>query len=481
MGWASDEFKEADLGDKRLNDRLIKLCDSFSESPESPINKACEDWSETKAAYRFFQNDRISSEKIMKSHYEKTLIRANEQKTVLAIQDTSYFVYTRNTKTKGLGKINSFTGTNVKNRPSKGLLMHTCLAVTTDGVPLGHFDQNIFARKSNPENLKKSNGGKNTHKIPLEEKESYKWVEALQAINKMESKNDVVSVCDRECDFYDYFNAAQQLNVDVLVRATHDRKVNRNSSSPKNKGVYLLELIKSQPKSGSYILEIPEIKKTTKSAGRIARTAEMEVKHCAFTMNPPTQIPQGQAEKMSDIKMYAIYAVEKQPPEGEKPVSWMLLTNQTISTLEEACERVQWYSLRWRIEMYFKVLKSGFRVEECRLGTAERLISYLSVMSIVAWRLFMITLIARTEPTLSCEGFLSEPEWKTLQAKYSKGKPPSDMPPTIGDAVTLIARLGGYLNRNSDPAPGTLVLWRGWKRLVDLTEGWLLANSTTYG
>jgi hypothetical protein len=147
-----------------------------------------------------------------------------------------------------------------------------------------------------------------------------------------------------------------------------------------------------------------------------------------------------------------------------------------VTTLEEACERVYWYSLRWRIEMYFKVLKSGFRVEACRLGTADRLTRYLTVMSVVAWRLFMITLIARTNPSLPCSEFLSEQEWRVLAIKSSKNDCPPVTPPVIADALIWIARLGGYLARNGDGAPGTLVLWRGWKRLVDLTEGWCLAN-----
>ena len=132
--------------------------------------------------------------------------------------------------------------------------------------------------------------------------------------------------------------------------------------------------------------------------------------------------------------------------------------------------------------MYFKVLKSGFKVEKCRLGTADRLIRYLTVMSVVAWRLFMITLIGRTNPSLSCTDFLSASEWKTLNVKYSKNYHSSTTPPTIGEAVVLIARLGGYLDRKSDSPPGTITLWRGWKRLVDLTEGWELATTiNTYG
>ena len=202
----------------------------------------------------------------------------------------------------------------------------------------------------------------------------------------------------------------------------------------------------------------------------------MEVRFCGFRLNPPRNNPKHKTEKLPDLQMYAIHALEANPPDGEDPAEWMLLSNMPVTSLEDACERVRWYSLRWRIEMFFKVLKSGFRVEACRLGTADRLICYLTLMGIVAWRLFMLTLLARTDPTLPCTQFLSEQEWTVLSIKsQGKGRPPREAP-RIAEALVWIAKLGVYLARKNDGPPGTLVLWRGWKRLMDLTEGWCLAN-----
>ena len=148
-------------------------------------------------------------------------------------------------------------------------------------------------------------------------------------------------------------------------------------------------------------------------------------------------------------------------------------TNQPVKDLAAAIEQVRWYALRWRIEMFFKVLKSGFRVEACRLGTADRLIRYLMLMSIIAWRLFMITLMARANRSEPCSEFLSKPEWTVLTIKSSRTR---TVAPSTADAIVLIAKLGGYLARKSDGPPGTLALWRGFKRLKDLTEGWSMAN-----
>jgi len=180
--------------------------------------------------------------------------------------------------------------------------------------------------------------------------------------------------------------------------------------------------------------------------------------------------------------MYAVYVFEADPPAGAEPVEWMLPTNLPATNFAEAQEKVEWYCLRWRIEMYFKVLKSGFHVEACRLGDAGRLTRHLTVMSIVAWRLFMIALVARTDPSIPCTELPADYEWKVLFLKVNKNKTLPTETPDIGKAVVWIARLGGFLARKGDGHPGTITLWRGWKRLADLTEGWsLAAQSGTCG
>jgi hypothetical protein len=234
--------------------------------------------------------------------------------------------------------------------------------------------------------------------------------------------------------------------------------------------------MRKQPDSGSYAIEISKRSKTKHAKEREARTAIVSVRFDSFTLNPPRNNIRHKTEKLPNIEMHAVYVLEKNPPDGEEAIEWMLLTNLPVMSYEDAYEKVLWYSLRWRIEMYFKVLKSGFRVESCRLGHADRLAKYLTVMSIVAWRLFMITLIARTDPATPCSTFLTDQEWKVLFLHSNKNKPIPKKTPTIGIIVIWIAKLGGYLARKSDGPPGTIILWRGWKRLVDLSEGLKLAD-----
>ena len=477
MSWAVDEFEGLCLGDKRLNTRLVKVCEAFSESPESPINQACADWAETKAAYRFFQNKNVDSGEIIKAHRKKTLARAADSDTILAIQDSSYFVYTNHPKTKGLGKITVKKGKNIDKIYSQGLVMHSCLAVTTTGAALGLLDQKIYARKLRADHQRRSTGGKPVHDtLPVEEKESYRWIEALECTTQEATEAKIVTVCDRECDFYDFFKVAQQSGATVLIRAAQNRTINRSSRYAEKDVTKLWDFIESQPSSGSYNVEVSGLAKSKHCKKRTARTAELEVKYGCFKMNPPRNNPKHKKEQLPDIQMYVIQAREKHPPKGEKALEWILLTNQPVTSFDQACEKVHWYSLRWRIEMFFKVLKSGFQVELCRLGTAERLIRYLTIMSVVAWRLFMLTLIGRTKPSLPCSEFLSDPEWTVLVATTSINGEPTTDPPTMQEALVRIAKLGGFLARKGGKFPGTLVLWRGWKRLMDLTRAWVMAT-----
>jgi cytochrome c oxidase subunit IV len=472
-GCAAEEFAEVNLGDKRLDTRLIKLCDRFSDAPESPINQACVDWAETKAAYRFFQNNKVEVDKMLAAHRCKTAQRAKEHRTVLAIQDTSYFVYTNHPKTEGLGKMSLKKGKNVKNIYSNGLIMHTCLAVTTKGLPIGLFDQKIFSRKLR----KKDNRKTKPHDyLPIEDKESYRWLEALENTMEVTGCTQIVTVCDREADLYEFFNRSHQIDAPVLVRANADRTINRKSRYAEKDVEKLWEHMRKQSDSGSYVVEISKRSKTKHTKEREARTAIVSVIFDSFTLNPPRNNIRHSTEKLPDIEMHAVYVLEQNPPAGEKAIEWMLLTNLPVMSYEDAYEKVLWYCLRWRIEMYFKVLKSGFMVESCRLGHADRLAKYLTVMSIVAWRLFMITLISRTDPTTSCSTFLTDQEWKVLFLHTNKNKTIPKKPPSIGIVVIWIAKLGGYLARKSDGPPGTITLWRGWKRLADLTEGLKLAD-----
>lgn len=467
LDWANAEFENAKFKDERIKKRIVHLAARFSESPECSINQACKDWSETKAAYRFFKNDNVSASEILESHIQKTAERAKAYPTVLAIQDSSYFQYGSHTKTTGLGIISSQKSRG-KDLIFSGLVMHTSFAVTTDGLPLGILDQRIFTRKPREEGVKKLGSRQRNLRLKTEDKDSYRWVVSLNKSAQALSGSGcrVVTVGDREADIYELFAAAHCTRTSFLVRQNVDRCINRRVRYPKTCDK-LLEFIKTQKSQGKILIEIPS------RGGRRSREAVLDVSFGAVKVTPPRDSEKW--EKLPPLYIHAIHAVEKHPPKNEEPIDWILLTDLEIAKFDDAIEKLNWYCFRWRIEIFHKILKSGLRVEDCRLESAERLTRYLSVMSIIAWRLYLINLIGRTQPSRPCTDLLAEQEWKVL---YSSVYRTSHIPkhvPTLNEAIHLIARLGGFLDRKGDGEPGAQTIWKGWRRLCDIEAGWNLA------
>jgi len=470
-GWASQEFGGSDFGDKRLTDRLISLADRFSEAPEDPINQACNGWAETKAADRFFKNDSVDQNKILRTHIEQTVLRSKNEQTILAIQDTSYVSWIL-PKTKGHGVISRTPGKNVKTIESRGVVMHTCFAVSTEGVPLGLLDQKTFARQPLPEELKEKKKKGHNVNVPIEDNESIRWLESLKKARESTINKDiiVVTVCDREGDFYEFFELAHRRGSSTLVRAKGDRIINKASRYSEKTDDRLWSYLKRLQSSGKIEVEVPAKDECPQ------RTAILDVSHGEFIMNPPRNNIRHKTEELPDLHLNAVYIVEKNPPQDQEALEWMLITNLQIKNFDEAVEKVKWYCLRWRIEVFHKILKSGLKVEDCRLGTAERLIRYLTVMSIIAWRIFGITLVSRSCPNKPCTKLLAEDEWKVLYLKIKRTNLLPKKVPTLQEVVRWIAQLGGFLARKGDGDPGPITIWRGWKRLCDISERWSLAN-----
>lgn len=466
------EFGDAKFRDVRLTERLIKLADSLVSMPESSINQACGSWAEAKSAYRFFQNDNVLESEILKSHVAKTVERIKPYKVILAIQDTCYISYKNHKKTEGLGIIASRIRSKTTNFKTPGLVMHTSFALTPEGLPLGLLDQKIHSRAPIVDDMKELKKKSHNTALAIYDKESMRWLDSLKnSKNALELTNiQLVTICDREADMYDFFEYSDRLKSPVLVRARQDRRINLSSRYSEKTKDKLWSSIRGLPVQGKIKVEIPA------RDNKATRTAGLDLRFGSFLMTPSKSNIRCKTEKLPSLKLQAIYVIENHPPVGEAPLEWMLLTNLSIDNFEHALEKVQWYCLRWRIEVFHKILKSGLKVEQCRLGTAKRLIRYLTVMSVIAWKLFSMTLIARTYPNLCCSSLLSEDEWKALYSKIHRTQVYPKIPPPIKDAMCWIAQLGGFLARKRDKDPGPITLWRGWKRLANLVEGWTLAQ-----
>jgi len=454
--WCIDEFATVELKDARLNRRCSELAVQLAMQPNGPINQACEDWADTKAAYRFFDNGKVTPERIRAPHHQRTVQRMKQHQRVLAAQDTSFLNFTHHPKTTGVGEIGN------KTQKQSGFGMHSTLAMTTEGMPLGLLTQAFFIR---PEG-EPSRRPEELRLLPIEEKESYRWLQAFeQTLALAPAGVEVITVCDREADIYEMFVFAQEREASLLVRASSNRALLDEEVGK------LWPSVEQQPIAGLLTVHIPGNNK------RKARTATVSVRFTSVTLKPPWR-PNGL--KLPSVPLNAILVREENPPaDVDEPIEWLLLTNTPVTSFDEAHQVIQWYGCRWQIEVFHKVLKSGCRVEECRLQTADRLFNFVALMSVIAWRLHWMTYINRCQPDLPCTTVLTTIEWEALYMRIHKSTTLPDTVPTVHQAIRWIAQLGGFLGRKSDGEPGVTTLWRGWQRLQDLAATWELVKEHT--
>lgn len=454
--WVKSEFASVNIGDKRLDARLIKTCELLSMKPSMPIPQACGDWASSKGAYRLFDNKAVDPGKIVAPHIEKTTERMRDHNLVLAIQDTVFFSYAHPSAT-GLGPV----GKGGEN-DGQGLVMHHTLAITPEGLPLGILHQSIWARDEVREETKAEKMRRLKEALP-EEKESWKWLKALGATQKnAPSGVKVVTVADRECDFFEFIAAANSQASSFVIRAKHDRKLDADDDSAFDK---ISNAVQGSEVRGRYTIEI------LGNSKRSSREAEVEVRFCEVTIPPPASSVRTNADP-EPLVVNVIAVREVSSPHDAEPISWVLLTNERVQSFASACEKIGWYCKRWMIEIYHKIMKSGCKVEERYLEKGERLARCLALFSVIAFRLLFMTYVARVSPDAPCTEILSESEWHALYCLKHKTAEVPKVPPTVKEAIRWIGGRGGHLGRKSDGEPGPIVLWRGFQELMVGAEIW---------
>ena len=448
--WAEEEFGGAELGDRRLSERLLVLARDFYARPEASLPGACRSRAKTKAAYRFLEHSDTDMQRLLAPHYRATQHRVGGQAVVLAVQDTSSLNYSAHPATENLGPIGSQLEGPV------GLLLHSTMAFTLEGTPLGLLNVQCWARDQG------AFGKRHRRKQrAIEEKESAKWLQSFQAAAQTQRQcraTQVISVGDREADIYELFHLAlaEPAGPKLLVRAQHPR-VLAEEQGP------LWEAVASQPLAGIQEIRVP------RRAQRAARIAELEVRFAPVTLRPPRLKPY-----LGPLTLWAVLAEERQPPSGSKPVCWMLLTTCPVDSFQAACEKLRWYSLRWNIEVFHRTLKSGCQIEQRQLGSADRLEACLAIDLVVAWRIFHLAKLGRETPHVPCTVYFEEAEWKALVAYITQNPHPPDQPPSLYQAMRMVASLGGFLGRKGDGEPGTQTLWLGLQSLDTMAAMWRL-------
>jgi hypothetical protein len=455
--WAEHEFGRVDFVDGRLRERLLMLARDFYARPLASIPEACGgSEAKTKAAYRFLSNPNVDLDTILDSHIEATAGRMQAHPVVLAVQDTTSLNYNTHLATEGLGPINTHAD------GAQGLKLHDTVAFTPDGIALGVLDAQCWAR--DPVTPDDQSASKRRRSI--EETEALRWISSyLQTaqVQALVPETRVVSVADREADIYELFERAQQTpgGPDLLIRANRSRtrRVETDGKQP-----LLWDHVLAQPEAGRLELPIPG------KGGRKARVAELVIRHVPANLCPP------RGKKGPSIRAWAVHALEPMPPADTQALEWLLLTTVPVADFDQACERLGWYSARWGIEVYHRTLKSGCRIEDRRLAEAGNLQACLALDMVVAWRILNLTRLGRQTPDLPCTVFFEEDEWKALWAFHTKNPKPPRETPTVGAAMRLVAKMGGFLGRKSDGHPGATVLWRGLEKLGYMTEAYRIFN-----
>jgi hypothetical protein len=454
------ELHGIELDDARLNRRSQELIDSLGAQPEAPINQACQDWQDTKAAYPFFANENTTRERIGESHYKRTAERAAQRGWVLAVQGTSFLNYSHHPKTQELGAIGN------KKQKQRGFGMHSTLALAPSGLPLGLLDQRWLERSIDEPSYKPNE----IRRLPIEAKESNRWLQAMrQAEDIVAGGAKLVHVCDAEADIYEFFTEFEQRDRYFLVRAGSNRCLLQDKIEMPSKLWPYLEL---QPLLGERAVAIRG------NQMHKGREATVSVRTAAVTLKPPYR-PVGR--RLPPLTMTAILLREENPPaEIDEPIEWLLLTNLPLKNKGEVLRAADWFGLRWQIEDFHKILKSGCKVEECRLQTAGRLQKYSAMMSIVAWHLHMLTYLSRTQPSAPCTEALTTVEWEALYMRIHNTAVLSQTVPTVYQAIQRIAQLGGFLGRKGDGEPGITTIWRGWRRLQNLAATWHIVKERAH-
>ena len=404
-----------ELGDSRRSIRLCEFLDKASQNYQSSIAQLAQNRHTSKAYYRLIENEHLDKNIILEEHVKAVQQRAKEHKTVLCIQDTTELDYSTKPATKGLGRLNY--------EARHGMYVHPTLMISTQGVPLGITDLWSWARKAKTED---------------DIKESLRWKEGFERVCELAEDNPetrYVYVADREADIQDILKVAEQKQhiADYLIRAKHSRILQDGSK--------LFNIEHSDNELGSIQFSV------SRGRGKSSRKVIQTV------YSKRVQLKIG-------YWVTIIIAKENNPPQGSTAVVWRLLSNRVVQNLDQASELIDWYRKRWQIETLFNIFKTGCKIEERQFSTIEKLERLSLLYLLISYRILLITMLARVEPTQSCELLFDRDEWQIAYKIRYKKKPP-EQPISLKEMVAIVSGFGGHLGRNSDGDAGAKTIWQG--------------------
>lgn len=449
------EFRGASLGDARRASRLRKLAYATALHPGSSLPKAVGDEAAREGAYRFLENDEVTATAITSSHIEATSTRCAGYGRVYAVSDTTEFAFSGEEPREGLGPLQG-------NR--QGFLGHFCIAVAGDGSrrPLGLLAWKTWVRAAE---LKKRQSGRERSKDPHRESKKWKQV-AEDAESALNGHPEVIHVMDREADAYDLLAWLRRQEMRFVVRVRHDRKLGQTEPfSSLFEGLEDAQVV--------FERDVPlnaRPRASKEHSARTGRTARLQYAYKTLVVRRPIT---AESDAPQELELNFVHITEPNPPTGETPVDWKLVTTEPVTTTEAVAGIVDAYRARWTIEEYFKAIKTGCAYEKSQLESVRTLLNYLAVLLPVAWQLLLIRNFGRDEPSRPASEILTPIELQVLIAMCRDKLPPK---PTIAQAMLGIARLGGHIKNNG--TPGWQVLGRGYEDLCRYVEAWKVAKSS---
>lgn len=467
--WVIDEMKTADLKDKRLDARLREVLSQLASRPVVSIPAACGGHAETTAAYRFFDNEKVTFDKVLHPHQTATRQRLAAQSVAILAQDTTELDLTRpGEQVEGAGPLDGSV--------RYGALLHLLAGFTPDGTPLGTLEAQAWVRDEEAVRTASLSRAKRAA-TPLVQKESYRWIETLQqaqSIARDMPQTRLICVADSEADIYEVLVAGQTepRSVDWIVRACQNRAVALPAEETEA-AAYVREQALAQEVLFTQTIKVRgrQAKVSCEARGRRqprkSRTAEVEVRAACVRLRPPWRPD----HKLPEIDVQVVLVREINPPPDDVPVEWLLLTSLPVADAEQTRQVIQYYCTRWMIEIFFRTLKQGCRVEERRFEHIDRVLPCVAVFLIVAWRTLYVCRLGRSVPDISCEAVFEPSEWKAVYRVVRRESPPRQ-PPPLAEMVRLVAQLGGYVNRPRKDPPGPQTVWVGLQRMRDFALCW---------
>lgn len=468
-GWIFEETGQIDLEDERLNARLRSVLAQLGKRPTASIPAACGGHADMTAAYRLFDNSKVTMQRILAPHAKATLARMIAQPTVLLVQDTTEIQLTRpKRQVQGAGPLDG--------NQRRGMLLHLQHAFTPDGTPLGTLNHTAWTRTDDKvlnSNLSRADRAA----IPIQIKESNRWLETLRGAQTVATHcpgTQIVSVSDSEADIYEVL-AESPMNIDWIVRGCQDRALLREGGTDAagtTTPILLHRHMLAQPLLYTNVIHVrgrdPMVALDTRGRRQVRkdREAKVEVRSARVTLRPPWRRDQ----KLPAVEVNVVLVHEVDLPGGEEPIEWMLLTSLPVATADQTERVIDLYCVRWMIEIFFRVLKSGCRVEDRRLENIQRLKACLAVYLIIAWRTLFVCRMARSCPDISCEAIFEPAEWKSVWKVVRHSDPPA-IPPRLQEMTNIVAMLGGYIHRKNSP-PGPQTIWIGLQRAHDFAICW---------